>query len=83
MAPEVARFNPGEKGILLAEFGMNAHFPNRPAAPKLPEMVSSTEPRLATANDAMFKPRGSRTGAAGARHSLADDATARGEMEAN
>ena len=74
-------FRSGTDG-LVPEFGIADYFGNRSAEPKLMEMVSATNPRLATAYDETSDRKNARNGAAGAKVTLADDVITYGGMEA-
>ena len=62
---------------------MNGRFQSDPTTPKLPEMVQSHVPRLATACGEKPDAEDSRIGAAAAEPTLADGITTREAMDAD
>ena len=81
MSPDARMFSSGRDGI-VPEFGIDDYFENRSAGPNFLEMVSATNPRLATAYDETSGGENARNGTACAKVNLADDVITYGEVEA-
>ena len=82
MSPNLSKFRTGSE-VPERECGMDDHLGHHAAGPKLTEMVSAIDPRLATAYGQTLDPESSGAGAARAKRNLADDVSTYGEMEAN